>query len=123
MPRNLGESCHLHIHYRGGVAVYSILQAGKDCIQLVGANRIHVWYREAKATKRREMEAGCHSVLIVLLRAGNGTQPDPNEGSETSSHGTVFEKHDECIDVRTRVHETEADSTVGCVVTRSEAMI
>ena len=28
-------------------------------------------------------EAGCHSVLIVLLNAGNGTQPDPNEGSET----------------------------------------
>ncbi len=100
-----------------------MLQADKDRVQLVGANRIHVWYREAKATKRRETETGCHSVLIVLLNARNGTHSDPTEGSETPSHGTVFEKHDECIDIRTRVHETEADSTVGCVVTRSEAMI
>ena len=29
------------------------------------------------------------------------------EGSETSGHGTVTEKHDECIEIRKRVHETE----------------
>ena len=32
------------------------LQAGKPRIQLAGANRVQVWYREAKATKRREMD-------------------------------------------------------------------
>ena len=58
------------------------------------------WYRRAKATKRRGMGAGSHSVLIVPRNSGNGTQSDPREGSETPSHGTVFGKHDECIEIR-----------------------
>jgi hypothetical protein len=44
--------------------------------------------------------AGSHSVLIVLMISGNGTQSDPLEGSETPNHGTVFEKHAECIEIR-----------------------
>ena len=44
--------------------------------------------------------AGSHSVLIVLLNLGNGALSDPAEGSETPNHGTVFEKHIECIEIR-----------------------
>lgn len=44
--------------------------------------------------------AGSHSVSIVPMNSGNDTQSDPTEGSETSNHGTVFEKHDECIEIR-----------------------
>ena len=55
--------------------------------------------------KRRQRSAagwaaGSHSVLIVPLKLGNSTQVEPVEGSEASSHGTVFEKHDECIEIR-----------------------
>ena len=64
------------------------------------------------------MAAGRHSVLIVPLKLANFTPLEPVEGSETSIHGTVFRKHDECIEIRQRVHETETDSSVGETVTR-----
>ena len=54
--------------------------------------------RRQRSDARRT--AGSHSVLIVPWNSGNGTQPDPTEGSETPNHGTVFEKHIECIEIR-----------------------
>ena len=48
VTQELGRSCHLHINHRDGEAVNSKLQAGKNRIQLVGAKRMHVWYRRAK---------------------------------------------------------------------------
>jgi len=30
----------------------------------------------------------------------NSSRLEPVEGSETPIHGTVFEKHDECIEIR-----------------------
>lgn len=48
VAQELGRSCPLHINHRVGEAVYSKLQAGKPRILLVGANRMHVWYRRAK---------------------------------------------------------------------------
>ena len=55
--------------------------------------------------KRRQRSAagwaaGSQSVLIVPMKLANSTQPEPVEGSETSDHGTVIEKHDECIEIR-----------------------
>ena len=48
VAQELGRSCPLRVNHRDGVAVDSKLQAGKDRIQLAGANRMHVWYRRAK---------------------------------------------------------------------------
>ncbi len=55
--------------------------------------------------KRRKRSAarwvtGSHSVLILPLKLANFTPLEPVEGSETSNHGAVFGKHDECIETR-----------------------
>ena len=44
--------------------------------------------------------AGSHSVLIIPLKLANSPLMEPVEGSETPGHGTVLEKHDECIEIR-----------------------
>ncbi|TWU21762.1 hypothetical protein Pla144_44560 [Bythopirellula polymerisocia] len=56
----------------------------------------------AKRRKRSAARwvAGSHSVLIVPLKLANFTLLEPVEESETSNHGTVFEKHDECLEIR-----------------------
>jgi hypothetical protein len=57
-------------------------------------------YRQAKETKCGGMAAGRHSVLIVPTKLANSSRLEPAEGSGTPIHGTVFEKHDECIEIR-----------------------
>ena len=61
--------------------------------------RVHLRYRQAKETKCGGMAAGRHSVLIVPMKLANSPQLEPVEESETPIHGTVFEKHDECIEI------------------------
>jgi hypothetical protein len=34
------------------------------------------------------------------MKLANSTQLEPAEESEAPIHGTVFEKHDECIEIR-----------------------
>ena len=57
---------------------------------------------EVPPTKRSAVgwAAGRHSVLIVPVKLANSPPLEPVEGSETSSHGTVTEKHDECLEIR-----------------------
>jgi hypothetical protein len=55
---------------------------------------------ERRKTKCGGMAAGRHSVLIVPTRLANSTRLEPAEGSEAPIHGPVFEKHDECIEIR-----------------------
>jgi hypothetical protein len=43
---------------------------------------------------------GSQSVLIVPVKLANSSRVEPVEGSETSDHGTVTEKHDECLEIR-----------------------
>jgi hypothetical protein len=62
--------------------------------------RVEPRYHQAKETKCGGMAAGRHSVLIVPLKLANSPQLEPVKGSETSYHGTVFEKHDECLEIR-----------------------
>ena len=62
--------------------------------------RVQPRYRQAKETKCGGMAAGRHSVLIVLMKLANSTRLEPVEESETPIHGTVFEKHNECIEIR-----------------------
>ncbi len=62
--------------------------------------RVEPRYRQAKETKRGGMAAGRHSALIVPTKLANSARLEPIEGSEASSHGTVFEKHDECLEIR-----------------------
>jgi len=62
--------------------------------------RVQPRYRQTKETKCGGMAAGRHSVLIVLTKLANSTRLEPAEESETPIHGTVFEKHDECIEIR-----------------------
>ena len=56
----------------------------------------------AKRRKRSAVgwAAGSHSVLIVPRKLANSTQLEPVEGGETPDHGTVTEKHDECLEIR-----------------------
>ena len=56
----------------------------------------------AKRRKRSAVgwAAGSHSVLIVPKKLANSPQLEPVEESETSSHGTAIEKHDECLVIR-----------------------
>ncbi len=62
--------------------------------------RVQPRHRQAKETKCGGMAAGRHSVLIVLTKLANSTRLEPVEESEAPIHGTVFEKHDECIEIR-----------------------
>jgi hypothetical protein len=99
-PRNLGERCsllgesRLEIpgHQLQALAVHSSVRERKQ--------RVKPRYRQAKETKRGGMAAGRHSVLIIPKKLANFTPLEPVEGSETSFHGTVTEKHDECIEIR-----------------------
>jgi hypothetical protein len=62
--------------------------------------RVHPRYRQAKETKCGGMAAGRHSVSIVPTKLANSSRLEPVEESEAPIHGTVFEKHDECIEIR-----------------------
>ena len=62
--------------------------------------RVQPRYRQTKETKCGGMAAGRHSVLIVPTKLANSTRLEPVEESETPIHGTVFEKHDECLEIR-----------------------
>jgi hypothetical protein len=62
--------------------------------------RVQPRYRQAKETKCGGMAAGRHSVLIVPMKLANSTQLEPVEESEAPIHGPVFEKHDECLEIR-----------------------
>ncbi len=62
--------------------------------------RVQPRYRQAKETKCGETAAGRHSVLIVPMKLANSTRLEPMEESEAPIHGTVSEKHDECIEIR-----------------------
>ncbi len=62
--------------------------------------RVQPRYRQAKETKCGGMAAGRHSVLIVPMKLANSTRLEPVEESEAPIHGPVFEKHDECIEIR-----------------------
>jgi len=66
-----------------------------------GANeRVQPRYRQAKETKCGGTAAGRHSVSIVPAKLANSSRLEPVEESEAPIHGTVFEKHDECIEIR-----------------------
>jgi len=62
--------------------------------------RVQPRYRQTKETKCGGTVAGRHSVSIVPTKLANSTRLEPAEESETPIHGTVFEKHDECIEIR-----------------------
>ena len=99
-PRNLGEPCsilgesRLEIpgHQLQALAVHSSVRERKQ--------RVKPRSRQAKETKCGGMAAGRHSVLIVPKKLANFTTLEPVEESETSIHGTVTEKHSECIEIR-----------------------
>ena len=61
------------------------------------------WNRGTAKRRQRSAAgwaAGSHSVLIVPRKLANSTQLEPVEGGETPDHGTVTEKHDECLEIR-----------------------
>ena len=99
-PRNLGEPVVS--------SATSRLELPGDQLQASSAHssaeerteRVPPRYRQAVVTKRGGTGGRSQSVLIVPMKLANSTQLEPAEGSETSSHGTVIEKHDECIEIR-----------------------
>ena len=99
-PRNLGEPCSLLGAFPAG-DTGSPTPGPVGALGRQGANeRVQPRYRQAKETKCGGMAAGRHSVLIVPTKLANSTRLEPAEESETPIHGTVFEKHDECIEIR-----------------------
>jgi hypothetical protein len=99
-PRNLGEPCSLLGEFPAGDT--GLTTPGLDgALVCRGANtRVQPRYRQAKETKCGGTAAGRHSVLIVPMKLANSTRLEPVEESEAPNHGTVFEKHGECIEIR-----------------------
>ena len=100
-PRNLGEPCSLLGEFPAG-------DTGSPTPGLGGAlvppgielNECNRGTAKRRKTKCGGMAAGRHSVSIVPMKMANSSRLKPAEESETPIHGTVFEKHDECIEIR-----------------------
>ena len=99
-PRNLGEPCSLLGESRLGIPGHQLQALAAHSSAGERTQRVEPRYRQAKETKCGGTAAGRHSVLMVPLKLANFTPLEPVEGSETSNHGTVFGKHDECIEIR-----------------------
>ena len=99
-PRNLGEPCLLLGEFPVGDTGLPTPGLGGALGRQGAKQRVQPRYRQAKETKCGGTAAGRHSVLIVPTKLANSTRLEPVEGSETPIHGTVFEKHDECIEIR-----------------------
>jgi hypothetical protein len=100
LPRNLGEPCSLLGELPAGDTGLPTPGPRGSLVRLGAKQRVEPRYRQAKETKCGGTAAGRHSVLIVLMKLANSPQLEPVEGSETSSYGTVLEKHGECIEIR-----------------------
>jgi hypothetical protein len=100
MNRNLGEPCSLLGESRPEIPGQKLQALSVHSSDRERNERVEPRYRQAKETKRGGTAAGRHSVLIVPMKLANFTQLEPMEGSETSNHGTVTEKHGECIEIR-----------------------
>jgi hypothetical protein len=99
-PRNLGEPCWLLGQSRAEIPGHQLQALTAHSSVGERKQRVKPRYRQAKETKCGGTAAGRHSVLIVPKKLANFTLLEPVEGSETSLHGTVTEKHDECIEIR-----------------------
>ena len=99
-PRNLGEPCSLLGESRLEIPGHQLQALTAHSSVGERKQRVEPRYRQAKETKCGGTAAGRHSVWIVPKKLANFTPPEPVEGSETSLHGTVTEKHDECIEIR-----------------------
>ena len=101
VPRNLGESYFCSsTKSRLEIPGYQLQALAAHSSARERKQRVHPRYRQAKETKCGGMAAGRHSVLIVPMKLANSTRLEPAEESETPIHGTVFEKHDECLEIR-----------------------
>jgi hypothetical protein len=99
-PRNLGEPVVSSAESRLEIPGYQLQALAAHSSAMERKQRVAPRYRRAVATKRGGMSDRSQSVLIVPSKVANSTQLEPVEGSETSSHGTAIEKHDECIEIR-----------------------
>jgi hypothetical protein len=99
-PRNLGEPCLLLGESRAEIPGYQLQALTVHSSVRERTQRVKPRYRQAKETKCGGTAAGRHSVLILPKKLANSTRLEPAEGSETPFHGTVTEKHDECIEIR-----------------------
>jgi hypothetical protein len=101
VPQELGRSCRLHGKFPAGDTGQTTpglpAARGKRGERTMPCNRGTAKRRQRSAAGRA---AGRHSVLIVPLKLANSPLLEPVEGSETPDHGTAFEKHDECIEIR-----------------------
>ena len=100
LPGNLGDLVVSAHESREGHPVEQPRPGGGALAAAGSEARAHARYRQAKETKCGGMVAGRHSVSIVPMKLANSTRLEPVEESETPIHGTVFEKHDECIEIR-----------------------
>ena len=100
VPQELGRSCRPLGNARLEPPGYQLQALAAHSSAEERNQRVQPRYRQAKETKCGGMAAGRHSVLIVPMKLANSTRLEPAEESETPIHGTVFEKHDECLEIR-----------------------
>ena len=99
-PRNLGEPVVSSATSRPELPGDQLQASAAHSSAEEQKQRVHPRYRQAVATKRGGTGDRSQSVLIVPLKLANSTRLEPVEESETSIHGTVFRKHDECLEIR-----------------------
>ena len=100
MSRNLGEPCSLLGEFPAGDTGLPTPGLGGALVRPGAKSTSATEVLPNEETKCGGMAAGRHSVLIVLTKLANSPQLEPAEGSEAPIHGTVFEKHGECIEIR-----------------------
>ena len=99
-PRNLGDPVASSATSRTETPGYQLQALAVHSSVKERTQRVNPRYRQAKETKCGGTAAGRHSVLIVPTKLANSTRLEPAEESEAPIHGTAFEKHDECIEIR-----------------------
>ncbi len=99
-PKNLGEPCSLLGEFPAGDTGLPTPGPSGSLVRRGAKQRVQPRYRQAKETKCGGMAAGRHSVLIVPMKLANSIRLEPVEESEAPDHGTVLEKHNECLEIR-----------------------
>ena len=99
-PRNLGDLVVSSVTSRLDLPGQQLLVSAAHSSAEERTKRVQPRYRQTRKRSAVGWTARSHSVLILPMKLANFTLLEPVEGSETPNHGTVFEKHDECLEIR-----------------------
>ena len=100
MNRNLGDLVVSSVTSRLELPGQQLQASAAHSSVVERTQRVQPRYHQTRKRSAVGWAARSHSVSIVLMKLANFTPLEPVEGSETSNHGTVFGKHDECLEIR-----------------------